>query len=66
LAKLPAGHAAVHVFRRAFHSGQLAMRASTGLSSLFEKVLPTRPRWNQSHLWAVFLAMVDMDRVLYD
>jgi hypothetical protein len=28
--------------------------------------LPTRPMWNQSHLWAVFLAMVDMDRVLYD
>ena len=46
--------------------GKLAMRALTGLSSIFERVLPTRPTRNQSYLQAVFLAVVDMDGVLYD
>ena len=46
--------------------GKLAMRALTGRSSIFERVLPTRPTRNQSYLRAVFLAVVDMDGVLYD
>ena len=41
-AKLSGWLAAVHVFRRATHSGQLVKRASTGPSSVFEKVLSTR------------------------
>ena len=63
-----AGSAAVHVFRRAYLSGQLAMRVLTGLI-----VRPSlRSSWrqdrygSQSDCGAVFLAEVDMDGVLYD
>jgi hypothetical protein len=42
------------------------MRASRGLLSVFEKILPQDGWEIQNHLRAVFLAKVDMDGVLDD